>query len=66
MDMAKRIFSVILLIAMMLCMFSFAGCGSSNKKTYKCAYCGHVMKGAYYDYIDGRYACRSCSKALRY
>ncbi len=37
----------------------------SSKQVYTCGYCGREMKGGYYDYINGKYACRSCSKKYR-
>ncbi len=38
---------------------------SSSDQVYTCGYCGKEMKGGYYDYINGNYACRSCSKKYR-
>ena len=61
----KRFIALLLII---VCLFSLMGmltaCGGSSE-TYTCGYCGHKMHGAYWDYINGRYTCRTCSKALR-
>ena len=69
---SKKTWAVILCMIILLEMLSFCalGCsspssGSSSQKTYTCGYCGKTMKGGYYDYINGKYACRSCSKRIR-
>ena len=38
---------------------------SHSSNTYVCGYCGKQMNGGYYDYINGKYACSSCSKKYR-
>ncbi len=64
--------SKIMICILLVCLFltvTFTACfsssSSSSEKVYTCGYCGKQMKGSYYDYIDGNYACRSCSKSHR-
>lgn len=63
--MKKRFFCILLVLVMMLSLVACTG-GSSSKETYTCGYCGKKMTGAYYDYINGNYACRTCSKERRH
>lgn len=42
-----------------------SGSSSTSSQTYSCGFCGKTMNGGYYDYIEGKYACRSCSKTHR-
>ena len=63
----KRFIAILLVI---VCLFSLIGMltacsSSSSSKTYTCGYCGRKMQGADWDYVNGRYACRTCSKAIR-
>jgi hypothetical protein len=68
------LFSLVVLLIMILAMCCSGSGGTSKtskttsgsgKKTYTCGYCGTTMTGGYYDYFNGKYACRSCSKKYR-
>ena len=61
-----------LCLVLILVMFSLCAVGSSSssgssssKPKYTCGYCGKTMSGGYYDYFNGKYACRDCSKKYR-
>lgn len=69
--------SLIISIIIILFALCFSCCSSDSSSTshnsttynndisYTCGYCFREMDDGYYDYINGKYACRWCSKELR-
>lgn len=58
----KKLIAILLAVVMIFCLFALAGC--DDGVDYTCGYCGRKM-GHYYSYINGRYTCYSCTKAIR-
>ena len=59
----KKIFRCIVLVLLLITIgMTFTAC--DDGKDYECGWCGREMEH-YYDYVNGKYTCYSCSKALR-
>lgn len=70
--MGAKVWTMLIIWIMVMLFFITFSCSSSSSsstsrsssKAYTCDYCGKKMNH-YYDYFNGKYACRECSKKYR-